>query len=774
MRPLPQWVLLSCWLLLIGLLGYYVQRELVVGADLRLFLPAPTTRQQELLLEEVGRGPASRLLLIKIEGSDQLTLARISQSLTAILQDKQQFRFIANGDIGLADLPEILLSYRYLLSPTFDTRHMDADFLATELRRRLRDLASPAAILIEQLVQKDPTLETLRLAQLWQPAQEPQRIYDVWFSQRGDAVLLLAETAAAGFDPGAQQAAMEAIERAFRQARGAIAAHMTVTGAGAFSVMMKDRTERDAMLIGIVDSVAMVLLLIVAYRSARSVVLGILPLLSGGIAGLAAVGGYYGDVHGITLAFGFTLIGVAQDYPIHLLSHQHRGVTPLDTARKIWPTLATGVASTCIAYLAFLVSGVTGLAQLAVFAITGLAVAGVTTRVLLPRMMSTDARDCGDSAWLERLWNELADFPRPGWLTSAAVLASIAVIELAPQPLWENDLGALTPVPQDVLQVDAQLRSELGAPDMRYLLVVSGASAEEVLQRCEALAPRLDTLVTQGALSSFTHPAQFLPTVATQERRRGALPKPQQLREALAQAINGTAFRPGVFEPFVADVERARNLHPLTPHVLAGTPLGPRVESLLSERNGGWTGLIPLGGVHDSETLAALAANADSDIVLLDLKVASEELVAHQRQRILATLGVAALLLAVVVGMALRSVPRALRVLRPMALTTLLVVAVLHGTGSALNLFHIIALVLAAGLGLDYALFFEHAADDPLEQRRTLHAVIVCSLATFAVFAMLAVSSLPVLRGIGVTVTLGVLGNFFLALILTRPHTRRR
>ena len=80
----------------------------------------------------------------------------------------------------------------------------------------------------------------------------------------------------------------------------------------------------------------------------------------------------------------------------------------------------------------------------------------------------------------------------------------------------------------------------------------------------------------------------------------------------------------------------------------------------------------------------------------------------------------------------------------------------------------LIALILAAGLGLDYALFFEHAADDPHEQRRTLHAVLVCSLSTLMVFALLATSSLPVLRAIGLTVSLGVVSNFVLALLLTR------
>jgi predicted exporter len=111
------------------------------------------------------------------------------------------------------------------------------------------------------------------------------------------------------------------------------------------------------------------------------------------------------------------------------------------------------------------------------------------------------------------------------------------------------------------------------------------------------------------------------------------------------------------------------------------------------------------------------------------------------------------------------------RVIAPMAVTTLLILAILHGLGISLNLFHLIALVLAAGLGVDYALFFEAVEDDPAEQRRTLHAVIVCSLSTLLVFAALAVSSLPVLRAIGVTVTLGIVSNFVLALLLTRPAT---
>ena len=91
-----------------------------------------------------------------------------------------------------------------------------------------------------------------------------------------------------------------------------------------------------------------------------------------------------------------------------------------------------------------------------------------------------------------------------------------------------------------------------------------------------------------------------------------------------------------------------------------------------------------------------------------------------------------------------------------------------------LNLFHLVSLVLAAGLGLDYALFFEHAGDDRDEQLRTLHAVIVCSLTTLLVFSLLALSSTPVLRAIGGTVALGVVFNFVLALLVARAPAMER
>jgi predicted exporter len=100
------------------------------------------------------------------------------------------------------------------------------------------------------------------------------------------------------------------------------------------------------------------------------------------------------------------------------------------------------------------------------------------------------------------------------------------------------------------------------------------------------------------------------------------------------------------------------------------------------------------------------------------------------------------------------------------------VLALLRGCGVELNLFHLIGLILAAGLGLDYGLFFEHAGDNHADQLRTLHGLLVCSLMTLLVFSLLAWSSIPVLRAIGSTVALGVVCNFVLALLVSRHPSR--
>ena len=755
------------WLVILLLAGWAIAQRLELSGDLRKFMPAAQTPAQKLLIDEMGEGPGSRLLLMSIEGSDAETLADQSRALHAALAARPEFSLVANGgDASLESIPAHLWPYRYLLSDSFDTQPLDGELLRDALQARVQDLGSPAAALIEPLLPSDPTLETLQLAERWQPANAPQRLHGVWFDRAGNKVLLVVQTHAAGFDPTGQQAAVDAIHADFAAVSAGTGSKLVLTGPGAFSVEIGARTAGEAQLIGMVDSIGLILLLWLAYRSWKMPLLGALPLATAGLAGLGAVALLFDGVHGITVAFGFTLIGVVQDYPIHLFSHQRPGVSPWDNARALWPTLATGVVATCIAYVTFLFSGVDGLQQLAVFTIAGLGAAALATRFLLPALIDPAPRDFADSLLLASWWQLIARLPRLRWSLGVVAAIALAIIVFAPGPFWQNDLSRLTPVPADALARDAVLREELGAPDVRYVMTLAGKDEEQVLQASERLRPALEELVASGALDGYDLAARYLPSAATQQARQQALPQAAAMQSMLQAVVADSPFNHDAFNPFLLDVETARQAAPLTRADLQGTPLATSVEGLLLSGSDHVTALVSLSGLQDPVAVARVAA--ENGAQLLDLKEASESLVAAYRGRVLAALGVAVILLVITVWVSLRQPRRVIRVLLPMALTTRLILAILRGLGVELNLFHLVALILAAGLGLDYALFFDHAGDDRDDQLRTLHALIVCSLMTLLVFTLLGLSSIPVLRAIGSTVAIGVLGNFVLALLVSR------
>jgi len=775
------------WLSLLAATGAWVSHGLRISGDLREFLPSPKTGNQRLLMQQAGDGPGSRLLLLALAGDSPDALAQHSRDLREALLGAPELLWISNGEEDLDTVPEALQDYRYLLSPGPGDGSLDADGLRQSMQQRLQDLASPAAALIAPLIARDPTLETLRLLEAWTPSREPLRFDGVWLSADSQHALLLVQTRAAGFDPTGQQAALarlrnahadvlaESDDTAAKESRvvGPDISHritLEISGPGAFAEHMAAQTRGEASTLGGIASAAMLLLLLFAYRSFSLPLLAALPLASGGIAGLAATAIGFGDVHGITLAFGFTLLGVAQDYPVHLLSHRHPGTCSRDTARAIWPTLAAGAGSSCIAYLIFLFAGVSALQQLAVFTIVGLATAALTTRYGMPFVLANTRDDVAEHRLPILIQRRFLQQRIPRWPVWILAGVCAAVIGLGNAPWWNDNLASLTPVPAELLQRDAELRAELGAPDVRWLLVLRAADVEQVLQRSEALRAELDNLVATKVVDGIDYAARYLPSAAVQTARQAQLPDAAALQANLQQALLDLPFKANAFDGFLAAVEQARQLPPLTPSGLIDTPLALRIESLLqtdaeAEPNARTLALFTLSGIQQPQVLAAWAAT-HADVDLLDLKQTAQSLAAEWRMRVLNAVAAAAVMLLLSMWVALGSWRRCVRVLIPVTLGTACVIAALHALAIPLTLFHLVSLVLATGIGVDYALFFERAGDDAKDQRRTLHAVLICSISTLLVFALLALSEIPVLRAIGLTVALSVVPHVLLSVWL--------
>ena len=123
-----------------------------------------------------------------------------------------------------------------------------------------------------------------------------------------------------------------------------------------------------------------------------------------------------------------------------------------------------------------------------------------------------------------------------------------------------------------------------------------------------------------------------------------------------------------------------------------------------------------------------------------------------------------------ILALHLRSARRVGRVVLPIAAAVVGTAAIVLANGAALTLFHLVALLLVAGIGSNYALFFEQPPPDERERRATAFSTLFCAATTALAFGLLALSRTPVLGIIGGTVAIGaVLSLAFAALGAREP-----
>lgn len=754
-------------------------------ADLSAFLPQSPTKEQQVLLDQLRDGVVSRLILIGIEGGDAQTRAALSKEMARQLRSDPAFVTVNNGEpVNAQRDQEFLFGNRYLLSPAVTTERFTVAGLQEAIGSTIDLLASPAGLLIEQLVPRDPTGEMVALFDQVNSGNRPRMLHGAWSSKDSGRALLLAQTRAAGADTDGQQQAMQRIQMAFDtavQQQGAAAAQLVMTGPGVFSVLSRQTIESEVTRLAILSTLVIIVLLLMVYRSLTALALGLLPVVSGALVGVVAVSLGFGLIHGITLGFGTTLIGEAVDYSIYLFVQSRQanagngagngaGNAAGDWVSDFWPTIRLGVLTSIAGFSSLLLSSFPGLAQLGLYSIAGLITAALVTRFVLPHLLPDNFRIRDVSALGIRLSGVARRAPVLRWPLVLVALAACMVVVQHRDTLWNAELASLSPVSAQDQATDARLRADMGAPDVRYMAVVSGTDREAVLQSAEKVSEQLQPLVEKGVLAGFESPSRYLPSVATQKARQESLPA-ADLEKRLRAAVNDLPVRAEVLAPFLADVAAAKTRVPLQRADLDNTSLALAVDSLLFQRGSTWNAVLPLAAPSDAQASglatepvrAAIAAAGQENALFVDLKAESDNLYASYLQQalLLSLAGLAGIV--VLLSLSLRSPRQVVRVLLPLIAAVLTVVALLALSGQRLTILHLIGLLLIVAVGSNYALFFSNRNGESISPQ-TLTSIVFANLTTVAGFGLLGFSEVPVLQAIGRTVGPGaVLALIFAA-----------
>ncbi len=777
-RALSAAVAVAVWVLGLAIALVVAARAHYV-ADLSAFLPSAPTPEQAVLLDQLKSGAASRLVLVGIEGGDASTRAEASKRIAAMMRAGGLFASVDNGDTApWQEAGRFVFEHRYALSPAVDASRFSADGLRSAIDDTLALLGTPAGALVKPILWRDPTGETVRIVEALTPAQAPKSEQGVWASRSAPRAVLVMTTRADGADLDGQQAALQAIREAFATLAPATAKpgasgagaplRLEVSGAGSFGVAARERIKGEVERLATWGTIAMVGLLWLAFASLRSLAIALLPVATGVLAGITAVSLGFGQVHGMTLGFGTTLIGEAVDYAIYYLIQTRTSGRDDETSaaahwlKRSWPTVRLGLFTSLIGFAALVFAGFPGLAQLGVFSIAGLAAAAATTRFVFPVIAPRGTPGVGLRDRLGHFMRRAAEaLPRLRFVfTALALLATIALAVL-PSP-WRGQLIDLSPIDAGDLRLDAALRADVGAPDAGTLVAVSAKDEAGVLGAAEAVGQRLDVLVREGVLVGYTSPARFLPSPATQQARLAALPDAATLTARLAQAAEGGPLPAARLEPFLAEVKTARKQAPFGRADLEGSPLATAVDSLLlrGDTTRPWHALLNLQvadghAVDAARVRTAIAAVPGAQLVAI--KPELDALYARYLQQAMWQAGLGAAAVLALLAAWLRDARRLVAVLLPLAAACLIVLGALAASGAALGILHLVGLLLTVAIGSNYALFFDHLRRAEDVDEDTLASLLLANLTTVISFGLLASSQIPVLRAVGLVVAPGAL-----------------
>jgi len=611
-------------------------------------------------------------------------------------------------------------------------------------------------------LQNDPLMlmrgSQLALAQNGQKMQ----LMDGWLVTKDDAgnywYLLHGELAGSSFDMQQThrlvttlKALKETLKTHYPQAQ------LLSRGTVFYSDYASQQAKRDISTLGVATVLGVILLIVAVFRSVRPLLLSMLSIAIGALAGTVFTLLLFGELHLMTLVMSMSIIGISADYTLYYLTERMvHGAddSPWQSLSKVRNALLLALLTTVVAYLMMMLAPFPGIRQMAVFAAAGLSASCLTVIFWHPWLCHRmPVRPIPAKGFLLRWLN--------AWRSSKTLsvglplaLALISAIGTGSLRV-DDDIAQLQALPKDILAQEKTITALTGQSVDQKWFVVYGASAQQTLERLEAFTPALAQAQKAGDMAHWrTLPLNSL------ARQKSDL-----------QLLHNAA-------PAVTTMLKSAGLNSVTPNLDAmpvsveawlASPVSEGWRLLwLTLPNGESGVLVPVDGVKNSAALGKLAASHEG-VAWVDRKASFDSLFALYRSLLTGLLFVALAVIACGAMVRLGWRKGAISLV-PSLLSLSCGLAALAVAGHPVNLFSLLALVLVLGIGINYTLFFSNPRGTPLT---AMLAITLAMMTTLLTLGMLVFSTTQAISSFGIVLVSGIFTAFLLA-PLAMPTTKEK
>ena len=555
--------------------------------------------------------------------------------------------------------------------------------------------------------------------------------------------------------------------------------------------------------------IGVLLLFALAFRRVGLIAYAFVPLAFGLVLAFGFAGTVLGELNALTSGFAALLVGLGIDFVIvsygRYVEERRRGAgleaalvaMSRSSGRAVW----TGAITTAATFYAFLVTDFVGLRQMGLLTGTGILFCMVSVLLLLPAMLAWREDHRPASGRQPRLvlhglgarrlvrWS----FERPVAVICCCVAVTAAAGAIAPRLEFQDAIRELRPEGNPGVEVEDEVSEYFGSGLRPTMVVLSGATEQEVMELSHRAEEEAAALVDSGILTGVNGIGSLVPLPARQAAAHEWLDERRDLferqrlqslfeRYATEEGLRAAPFQAGI--DLLADAAADR-----TTVTLSSLRADPRIERLLERymsRNesepklvvylypppGQWRRSAPPGASEMVERLGPQAA-------LSGVNVVGERLRNGIRVDAVTASILGFVLVALLLFLDYRWLLSTLLSLLPLSVGVVWMLGIMVLAGIDMNFFNVFVVTMIIGIGVDYGVHMVHRwreigyGPEALQSDRlvaglgeTGKAIVLAAASTSVGFGSLALSHYPGLRSMGIVAILGAVATALVSITL--------
>lgn len=513
------------------------------------------------------------------------------------------------------------------------------------------------------------------------------------------------------------------------------------------------KSKQDISLISTVSMIGVLVLLLIAFRSLRPLILPFASIALGVGFALAVVHSLFGAIHVLTIVFGASLIGIVIDYSLHYFYHvSDQSAATERNYRSLHNALLLSLGTSLIGYGALSFSGLEALQKVAIFSCCGLSMAWLSVIFLGPfaagNNLKTDKKIL--PTLLQWLLVPLNFFTKAKWLAVVILIGGLSLF--LGEVKTSDDPRFFFNASTELLAEEKAVRQYASEYEPGRYLMISGSNTAET----QKYAQQFFTLINQSTSLNQNDFNSIFDWVPTQDEQHNNYALQAALYDSTKE--NSSSATSLLSEKLGLDNHLSTTLQN-TYQQAAGKLLHPKdltatfsdiLPPFWFETANRKIGLVLISKGADLDAIETLAQSIDG-VDYVNTVAATTTALSQQRQSASKLLGLAYLLVAVLLLVRYRNW-RSLSLLTIPLIASLGFVVIFGLTGQTITLFHSMALFLVLGLGMDYGIFAHDMQDDP---NKTRQAIFVSAITSLLSFGLLALSDIPVVEAFGLTLLIG-------------------